>query len=38
VVGEMDHALNARAKTKGAGLLQGDGFTVRNSYFARSGH
>jgi hypothetical protein len=38
MIGEMDHALDARAEAQGAGLLQGDGFTVRNSYLARSGH
>jgi len=38
MIGEVDHALDARAQTEGSGLLQRDGFAVRNADLARSGH
>ena len=38
VVGEVDHPFDARAQSQGSGLLQRDGFAVRNADLARSAH
>ena len=38
VIGEVDHALDARAQAQSSGLIQRDGFAVRNADLARSGH
>ncbi len=38
MIREVDHPLDTRAQTQGAGLLQRDGLAVRNANLARGGH